>query len=606
MTVTSIRMSRRSRTLSIMCLLGAVGCSGYATSVAIAQEYHVVSVPFISGTIESNAVGIDQNGWVTGDFTKTNGDSWGYRYPSGGGNFQLLNPLAGDTNTFVFGSGLVGLTCGLSDNTPVQWLNDNAPKEIAPGEGILSANGSNFIGHVTGHQLVSLIETQAYLWTSTNGVTMLGTLGTGEDSNGADVNRSDHVTGWSEISPGSAPRAFKWDATNGMLDLGTVNNDIWSFGVAINDKNQVLCHSINIIPSRFSSFIWDNGARTIVPKLNNQNTFLNAINNNGQAVGYSVQNLQPVAIMYYGGQVVDLNDLISPAAGWLLTEATGINDEGLICGTGIHNSTTQAFVLRPNYSNGAVIVPNAVDKKAYVFDPEGGHFLGTFGISFANWPIELIDSKGFGQSADMLLSDNISGDLHALVNDGSRIRTFNGTPEPGIRGIAKSINDFYVGATPTGFVAWDGSGNKQPDATAGDFMDIIMLELPNQRYYVMTELGQDNIEGYKLSLNFVGQSKRNGIPGPRQITTAFNQKYYLVAGFDGGRVYALKLNNVKPAGSFNVNGNPMGVVQLNDNTILVTTTNGVYQFNQSGQPMRTVLSGSGFQYANHIQNYQPF
>ena len=43
--------------------------------------------------------------------------------------------------------------------------------------------------------------------------------------------------------------------------------------------------------------------------------------------------------------MVDLNHLISPASGWVLTSANGLNDSGSIVGTGLVNGQQRAFLL---------------------------------------------------------------------------------------------------------------------------------------------------------------------------------------------------------------------------------------------------------------------
>jgi hypothetical protein len=43
--------------------------------------------------------------------------------------------------------------------------------------------------------------------------------------------------------------------------------------------------------------------------------------------------------------MVDLNNLLDPAAGWTLSNATGINDAGQVCGNGTLNGQPHAFLL---------------------------------------------------------------------------------------------------------------------------------------------------------------------------------------------------------------------------------------------------------------------
>jgi probable HAF family extracellular repeat protein len=70
-----------------------------------------------------------------------------------------------------------------------------------------------------------------------------------------------------------------------------------------------------------------------------------AINNSGVVVGESDNH----AFIYTGGKLQDLNKLIPSGSGWVLTEATGINDTGqIVCNASSTTSYTHAFLLNPN------------------------------------------------------------------------------------------------------------------------------------------------------------------------------------------------------------------------------------------------------------------
>ncbi len=45
--------------------------------------------------------------------------------------------------------------------------------------------------------------------------------------------------------------------------------------------------------------------------------------------------------------MIDLNTLIDPASGWILTSARDINDAGQITGTGLFDGQPRAFLLTP-------------------------------------------------------------------------------------------------------------------------------------------------------------------------------------------------------------------------------------------------------------------
>ncbi len=72
------------------------------------------------------------------------------------------------------------------------------------------------------------------------------------------------------------------------------------------------------------------------------------VNNYGQVVGRVVDPTIDVAFIWDSGNGIrDLNTLIDPSLGWHLTEANAINDNGQIVGWGEHNGQTRAFLLTP-------------------------------------------------------------------------------------------------------------------------------------------------------------------------------------------------------------------------------------------------------------------
>lgn len=68
-----------------------------------------------------------------------------------------------------------------------------------------------------------------------------------------------------------------------------------------------------------------------------------AINSSDQVVG----SVNGRAFLYTAGVSSRLVDLIDPAAGWIPTDAFGINDSGQIAGIGNHNGATRMFLMSP-------------------------------------------------------------------------------------------------------------------------------------------------------------------------------------------------------------------------------------------------------------------
>jgi len=81
------------------------------------------------------------------------------------------------------------------------------------------------------------------------------------------------------------------------------------------------------------------------------NSGASALNNNGAVVGTaSVGSYRGIqhAFIAQNGAITDLNRLIpGTASNWVLNSATGINDSGLIVGTGTNSGVQRAFLLTP-------------------------------------------------------------------------------------------------------------------------------------------------------------------------------------------------------------------------------------------------------------------
>jgi probable HAF family extracellular repeat protein len=76
-----------------------------------------------------------------------------------------------------------------------------------------------------------------------------------------------------------------------------------------------------------------------------------AVNSNGVAVGYASLPTGGEACVFVdsgrGRVAQNLNDMIGPRGGWVLRQATGINDRGQIVGWGMLGDKEHAFLLTP-------------------------------------------------------------------------------------------------------------------------------------------------------------------------------------------------------------------------------------------------------------------
>lgn len=573
----------------------------------ITSRYRVQEIPIISNHDGNRALAINDFGVVTGYHATAFDVRTAFRYRAHTGQSTLLDPLAGDFETEGFDISYVGTVVGVSDIEPARWTGSNS-SATAMGGSTRSAEGINRLDHITGYRDTAN-GPRAYLWSSSGGFVDLPTLG-GNQGFGYDVNNSDVVCGGARILNSSTLHAFIWSSGGGITDLGTISPFTDSVANAVNEHNQVACDAFNF--NGFAderAFLWDSGVRTNLGVLpGGASVRANDINDDAVIVGDCYFNGSGSrAIMWYRGQMTDLNDLIPLNSGWTLQVATGVNNLGEICGYGQKNGRTQGFVLIPNYTRGTIMCNNSDEDRMYVLNPDTGDFLRTFDTGFADDGVEIIDDDLSPlQGGLLLLADRASGSIFKIQENGDLFGTFGTIPSGQLRGIATSFGDYIVGATSTGFRAWNRFGTLQTDTVSGNFYDVFLLALGgNHKYYVMSEINDDAIEGYRLNLRFFGRTTPGGIDFPQQITTINNNNQYAVAAFNAGRIQKIRVTTGQLQGSFAVNGSPRGVIQLPSGNLLVSTTTGIHEYQVNGTFVRTVLAGGGYQYLSKCYNFDP-
>lgn len=146
-------------------------------------------------------------------------------------------------------------------------------------------------------------DRRAFLWQ--NGVRQdLGTLPGHTSSAAIHINANSQIVGWSGAPDGTVSRAVLWqDGT--IRDLGTLHGDPSSQALSINNVGVVVGWSGTSDRTASRAFVW------------------------------------------WRGMMLDLNLLVHARFGWVLTEATAINDVGQIAGTGLHNGRVRAYLLTP-------------------------------------------------------------------------------------------------------------------------------------------------------------------------------------------------------------------------------------------------------------------
>lgn len=316
-------------------------------------------------------IGVNNAGQVTGRYYASPGVARAFRTAPGGttsnpgANLGVAAGFTGSLGTAINASGqVVGVNQGVipfrAFRTSATGLISDPGTDLGVLPGMVSswAHGINASGQAVGSSsasgpspLVFPFRTSATGLVSDAG-TNLGSFG-GTQGDAFGINDAGQVTGYSNI-PGEIPHAFRTTSTgtlsNPGADIGTLGFS--SRGRAINAAGQVTGDSQLVAGGPQHAFrttanglVSDPGADLgVLPGYSDSiGTSINAL---GVVAGYLV-NFPETRAFIYDTQWRDLNNLIEPGSGWVLTRALGINDIGMITGEGLLNGDSHAFLLIP-------------------------------------------------------------------------------------------------------------------------------------------------------------------------------------------------------------------------------------------------------------------
>lgn len=329
-----------SRFLPLLCL-------ALCASPSFASTYSIVDLGTLGGPA-SQAHGVNAQGWVVGESMTASGADHAFLYRDGkmtdlgvGGSISVARSVneAGQVVGDFYGDRYHGFLSSGGKVSDVGTL--GAPYTFT--------YSINALGHAVGSSYGRDGRQHAFFWDGQS-MTDLGTLG-GTFAVARGVNAKDLVVGNAYLRSGKY-HAFAGTKA-GLVDLGTLGGD-YSGAQAVNDAGQIAGYAYSDGNTKQHACLWLDGVAHDLGGLDGSYSEALALDGNAShVVGRATVPTTTGAVSYHAflwseGALRDLNTLVSAGSGWVLEEATGINDAGQIVGSGTYNGQRHAFLLQPN------------------------------------------------------------------------------------------------------------------------------------------------------------------------------------------------------------------------------------------------------------------
>jgi probable HAF family extracellular repeat protein len=378
--------------LSIFSIAAATLCAGSSAHAEVL--YNITMIDTLPGGNGNFALDVNNQRQVTGNSRTTSSSTPLRGYLWSGGTPANLGILTGVNFSRGFAVNDRGVVVGESDNNnsrAFRWENGVLSEVVntlggSGGVAFDINNRGDIVGNASNGQAVRPFLVRE----GSQSMIDLGThLGTSNSSGRAfAISQDGRIAGLAQTSVAgpngsvTTSHATLWevDELGGVsrLDLGALRSATnFSQANGLNSVGQVVGTSVvgTVSPTSstamYRGFLWDNGVMNELPILSTQPTFIHSeardINDAGLAVGYvsrffNAPSFGGAAVLWRGGQIFDLNALISPGSGWNLLSAEGINDAGDIVGFGTFQGQTRAFLLTavPEPSSWALLAVGGV------------------------------------------------------------------------------------------------------------------------------------------------------------------------------------------------------------------------------------------------------
>ena len=319
------------------------------------QSYTLTDLGLPPGYTNSSAKAINAKNEVTGELNRGTACSHAFLYRTGQITDLGTLPGCADSvgNAINNDARIAGGATSSAQAAHAFRAHQGTLEEVAvPGSLTSVSSAINSAGQIVGDAVTSSGEAHAFLADGGH-VTFLDNLVKGksdwklQEANG--INDKSDVVGSGLI--GGAKHAFLLhDGTVTDLNQFLPHSSEWVLEQAdgINNKGDIVCIGKHAQTSH--AFLFAGGTMTDLGSLTDYPNLTEAhLNNQGDVVGQAetVLGTQQCAFLYSHGKLIDLNHAISPTLHWSLEEANGINDSGVIVGTGEWEGKDRAFLITP-------------------------------------------------------------------------------------------------------------------------------------------------------------------------------------------------------------------------------------------------------------------
>ena len=356
------KRSGRCRQIALVSVLGVSGLM--APRQCAASEYAVFDLGALLNTSSGHSASVAAVN-ASGQVSMTNSpDGAVYNaYRFSGGSALDLGTLGG-ANSFAGGINSAGQVVGRSQTATgathaFVWTSGGAGgaalnpqmKDLSPTGGTSAATAINSTGQIAGYFSVShpgKDQDLAFLYS--NGALTQLPLPTGNFSlsYAYALNDSGKVVGEAYAGQSALAHGYFYNGSS-SVEIGDLGGGS-STPLAINKNDRAIGYSSNA-DGYDRAFIYQAGSMTDLGTLGGHYSYANSINNNDQIVGGSfIDDGDSIfhAFISDGVNMTDLNSKVtSKAVNWVLNEGKGINDSGVIVGTGTLSGQKHGFMLMP-------------------------------------------------------------------------------------------------------------------------------------------------------------------------------------------------------------------------------------------------------------------